>query len=296
MGWSIGFDERWQRDVGYGVPAICDQPTCFAPIDRGLAHVCGEQPFGGEHGCGLYFCADHLEYSHLSETDTTRLSRCERCIAGREPFRPKADVPRWIAFKLADASWQQWRDENAVEVAQLRAFLAAKGKGMDFGRALAALRSGNRVKRSGWNGEPLDLVLKTSAEVELSCIYMRMASGDQFPWISPQADLLAFDWSIVAPEGVEDTLLVCSADSRNAVTITMVIAGRRFDVIAQTTANLLACALEATSLEQYDWPVIEVRFEDGTSATPSTRISDVLGRGVIFVNAPPSRDAVQVKA
>ena len=30
MGWSIGYDEKWQRDIGYGVPAICDYPGCTA--------------------------------------------------------------------------------------------------------------------------------------------------------------------------------------------------------------------------------------------------------------------------
>jgi len=52
MGWSIGFDSRWNRDIGYGVPAYCDHPKCNEEIDRGLAYVCcGEQPYGGEHGC-----------------------------------------------------------------------------------------------------------------------------------------------------------------------------------------------------------------------------------------------------
>ena len=44
MGWSIGFDRRWNRDIGYGVPATCDQPGCGADIDRGLAFVCGGDP------------------------------------------------------------------------------------------------------------------------------------------------------------------------------------------------------------------------------------------------------------
>src|SRR4051812_7048849 len=26
MGWSIGYDSNWQRDIGYGVPAFCDHP------------------------------------------------------------------------------------------------------------------------------------------------------------------------------------------------------------------------------------------------------------------------------
>lgn len=32
MGWSIGWDSTWQRDIGYGVPALCDHPNCSAVI------------------------------------------------------------------------------------------------------------------------------------------------------------------------------------------------------------------------------------------------------------------------
>lgn len=53
MSWAIGYDENWKRDVGYGVPAICDHPGCNEKIDRGLAFVCGGEPMGGEKGCGL---------------------------------------------------------------------------------------------------------------------------------------------------------------------------------------------------------------------------------------------------
>ena len=28
MGWSIGYDTNWKRDIGYGVPAKCDHPRC----------------------------------------------------------------------------------------------------------------------------------------------------------------------------------------------------------------------------------------------------------------------------
>lgn len=44
MGWSIGFDEHWQRDIGYGVPATCDHPGCGAKIDRGLSFVTTNNP------------------------------------------------------------------------------------------------------------------------------------------------------------------------------------------------------------------------------------------------------------
>lgn len=114
MGWSIGFDSTWQRDIGYGVPAMCDHEGCTEKIDRGLAYVCGGDPYGGEEGCGLYFCSQHLFYTGGMP------QRCERCCDGEAPFEPKPDVRRWMAHKLRDASWQEWRDENPELVEELR--------------------------------------------------------------------------------------------------------------------------------------------------------------------------------
>ena len=28
MSWAVGYDSKWQRDIGYGVPSICDHPKC----------------------------------------------------------------------------------------------------------------------------------------------------------------------------------------------------------------------------------------------------------------------------
>lgn len=47
-------------DAGYGVEAVCEQDGCDAKIDRGLAYLCGKHPGGDEHGCGGYFCEQHL--------------------------------------------------------------------------------------------------------------------------------------------------------------------------------------------------------------------------------------------
>jgi hypothetical protein len=109
MGWSIGFDSQWGRDIGYGVPAVCDHPRCEKAIDRGLAYVCGGEPYGGDKGCGLYFC-----YAHLSADN-----RCARCRNRKPPFTPKPDVPRWMRHKLKHSSWVRWRDENPSEVKEL---------------------------------------------------------------------------------------------------------------------------------------------------------------------------------
>lgn len=116
MGWSIGFDSNWNRDIGYGVPATCDHPGCNEKIDRGLAHVCGGEPYGGEDGCGLYFCGQHLFGAR---------NRCEACCDRREPFDAKPDHPEWINWKLNDESWEEWRAANPADVEKLRAAIAA---------------------------------------------------------------------------------------------------------------------------------------------------------------------------
>jgi hypothetical protein len=116
MGWSVGYDSNWKRDVGYGVPATCDHPSCNAEIDRGLSYVCGGDPFGGEHGCGLYFCTDHLVYAGDAR-DNVQL--CPACRYGKKRYTPKPDTAEWINWKLTDESWQQWRNENPDEVVKL---------------------------------------------------------------------------------------------------------------------------------------------------------------------------------
>lgn len=104
MSWAIGYDTRWSRDIGYGVPAWCDHPDCQKKIHRGLSYVCGGQPFGGDEGCGLYFCEDH------------HCLLCERCEKNEEPFQPKPDHTEWIEHKETDPSWEKWRTaRDAVE-------------------------------------------------------------------------------------------------------------------------------------------------------------------------------------
>lgn len=143
MGWSIGFDSHWNRDIGYGVPAVCDHPECNEEIDRGLSYVCGGEPYGGEKGCGLYFCLTH---------QTGAFQRCERCAKRRRAFTPKPDVPRWMRHKLRDGTWKRWRDENPSEVALIRLSLRNQAAAKD-GRAPSARtqpvgRSAGKQKRT----------------------------------------------------------------------------------------------------------------------------------------------------
>lgn len=134
MGWSIGYDWSWHRDIGYGVPAWCDHPDCDVKIDRGLSYVCGDAPYGGDHGCGLYFCGSHLHYAYTSDGMDDLLDEdgnalphmCEHCVRNHQNpdadagcFQPKPDHPEWIHHKLTDESWREWRDENPRQVEQL---------------------------------------------------------------------------------------------------------------------------------------------------------------------------------
>jgi len=109
VGWAVGYDETWARDIGYGVPSICDHPGCGGKIDRGLSHVCGSEPHGGDHGCGLYFCMRHM-VGYASDRRPVQL--CIRCQRSRKPFRPTPDTPEWIHHKATDPSWAEWRAEH----------------------------------------------------------------------------------------------------------------------------------------------------------------------------------------
>lgn len=116
MGWSIGYDHNHERDIGYGVPAICDHPDCGEEIDRGLAYVCGGEPYGGESGCGLYFCGSHLLWKQSAKKFV-----CDRCLVEAETYYdPKPDTLEWISWKFTDASWGQWREENPGKTAELK--------------------------------------------------------------------------------------------------------------------------------------------------------------------------------
>lgn len=141
MGWSYGYDDQWQRDVGYGVPAICDYPPCSAKIDRGLSYVCGSRPYGGEHGCGLYFCPRHLLSPEIRWDPEEGSSFCPRCtmaigqITDSEwnndfdfsvtPYYPSEDTLEWIEWKLTDDSWESWRIRNPDEVSASREILSS---------------------------------------------------------------------------------------------------------------------------------------------------------------------------
>lgn len=71
---------------------------------------------------------------------------------------------------------------------------------MNIGKAVAAMRDGFKVTRSGWNGKDMYLMLQVPDEhskMTLPYVYMRTVSGDLVPWLCSQTDLLADDWTVI---------------------------------------------------------------------------------------------------
>jgi hypothetical protein len=88
---------------------------------------------------------------------------------------------------------------------------------MDFGDALAYLRAGRKVARSGWNGKGMFVYFvgpgryppATAAAREIAAdqpdglvpyrpyVAMKTVDGDVVPWLASQSDILADDWQIV---------------------------------------------------------------------------------------------------
>jgi hypothetical protein len=79
---------------------------------------------------------------------------------------------------------------------------------MKFGEAIEAMKEGKRVRRQGWNGKGMWLVLiepcnamhesSAGAFAMQPCIGMKTAQGGMQPgWLASQTDMLAEDWTIV---------------------------------------------------------------------------------------------------
>ena len=80
---------------------------------------------------------------------------------------------------------------------------------MDFGQAIKALRCGENVARSGWNGVGIFLGLQVPDEnSKMSSPYIFIdttglitdnaeAPRSRVPWLASQTDMLSDDWNIV---------------------------------------------------------------------------------------------------
>jgi hypothetical protein len=70
----------------------------------------------------------------------------------------------------------------------------------NFGFALALLRQGKRVTRSGWNGQGMYLELQvpdTHSKMSRPYIFIKTVQGDLVPWVASHGDLLGTDWDEV---------------------------------------------------------------------------------------------------
>lgn len=93
-------------------------------------------------------------------------------------------------------------------------------KNMNFGEAIAALKNGKKVARTGWNGKGMFLWLKPAATVKadwckdpllksiaetnggeveaLGTICMKTADNKVLTgWLASQTDMLSEDWMVV---------------------------------------------------------------------------------------------------
>ena len=82
---------------------------------------------------------------------------------------------------------------------------------MNFGEALAAVKAGKRIARSGWNGKGMFLFLVETWAFDdgnyyahLKPVYnghpfiaMKTADDRLVPWLASQTDILAADWAVL---------------------------------------------------------------------------------------------------
>ncbi len=130
-------------------------------------------------------------------------------VSGRRQFTRDG----WI--ERADGSFNCPRCSGSALAREGRTFPMS-----DFAWAIGALKNGEKVSRSGWNGvgmwihlelphpdvfdqtKVLDimpaqagLVDKEVKRMTLPYIYMSTVQGDLVPWLASQTDLLAEDWT-----------------------------------------------------------------------------------------------------
>ena len=82
---------------------------------------------------------------------------------------------------------------------------------MDFGKALEWLRRGAAMRRKGWNGKGIFIMLQVpdeNSKMTLPYIYIETSALEsdnpdaprgRVPWLASQTDLLALDWESVNP-------------------------------------------------------------------------------------------------
>lgn len=111
MGYAVGYDDKTDRWVGYGVPAPCDLAGCDEQIHRGFGYKCEEHLHYQwdedieeeteifDPGCGFFFCSRHV-----------------MLIDNHGDVTAKPDSAEWLHYILTDPSWGPWRVVNQDKV------------------------------------------------------------------------------------------------------------------------------------------------------------------------------------
>lgn len=104
--------------AGYAVKATCEKTSgCKTTIDRGLGYLCGKTPGGDEHGCGGYFCGEHLTYSNQCEPCADAADKANAWIhpdTGEEFDLRDQFLPAGSTYDARGAAWRHtgnWQDE-----------------------------------------------------------------------------------------------------------------------------------------------------------------------------------------
>lgn len=69
---------------------------------------------------------------------------------------------------------------------------------MGFEWALARLKAGERIARTGWNGRGMYVFIEeATGPGRAPAIMMMTAQGYLVPWLASQTDILSSDWTVV---------------------------------------------------------------------------------------------------
>lgn len=120
---------------------------------------------------------------------------------------------------IRDLEQTRFKDFEGYELTLYKSFKdlkeLAEEPPMNFGQALEALKSGEKITRLGWNGKGMFLYYvppgKYPARTQVAkdwfadegvvpyraYIAMKTVDGEVVPWVASQSDILESDWVIV---------------------------------------------------------------------------------------------------
>ena len=94
---GYGYYVIGDKECGYMVDAVCEEPGCDTQINRGLAYACGGEPGEVDWSCDGYFCYEHLifpDIPYCGECDEGSLIEVIYPAGGGPPERTYEPCPR----------------------------------------------------------------------------------------------------------------------------------------------------------------------------------------------------------